>query len=172
MVTINHVYELPFGKGQPLLNSNGNRRRHPRRLAGERDLPLLHRTAVHRRRRRHECRLRLVFGGPRNRRHTRVSGSYGPGQLYISPSAFGLEPVDTRGNSGRDNLRGPGMTVYDGNVVRKFHMQERTTAELRMEATNVTNHPHWGNPSATVSTATFGQITTATNPRQAQVAMR
>jgi len=41
-----------------------------------------------------------------------------------------------------------------------------------MEATNATNHPHWGNPSPSVNTATFGQITTASNPRQAQVAMR
>ncbi len=79
---------------------------------------------------------------------------------------------DTRGNSGRDNLRGPGVTVYDVNLVRKFHFKERVTAEFRVEATNVTNHPEWGNPSATVNTATFGQITTANNPRQAQVAIR
>jgi hypothetical protein len=99
-------------------------------------------------------------------------GLYGPGQLYLSESAFAQEPVGTRGNSGRDNVLGPGQTVYDGNVVRKFHIKEKATAEFRFEATNVTNHPHWGNPSATVNSATFGQITTASNPRQALVAMR
>ncbi len=40
----------------------------------------------------------------------------------------------TRGNSGRDNLRGPGMTVYDANLVRKFRIKERVTAEFRFEA--------------------------------------
>jgi hypothetical protein len=99
-------------------------------------------------------------------------GLYGPGQIYLSPSAFAIGPVGTRGNSGRDNVLGPGMTVYDANVVRKIHIKERVTMEFRMEATNVTNHPHWGNPSATVGSATFGQITSASNPRQALVAGR
>jgi hypothetical protein len=107
-----------------------------------------------------------IVGAPR------YPGLYGPGQLYLSPSAFAYETVDTRGNSGRDNLLGPGMTVYDANIVRRFHVKERVSAEFRVEATNLANHPHWGNPGATVGTPTFGQITTASNPRQAQAAAR
>ncbi len=172
MITINHVYELPFGKGQRLLNTGG--------IAGAilggwqlsgifryfTGLPFTAAAATT----NADCAscsvVPEIVGTPQ------YPGLYGPGQLYLSPSAFALETVDTRGNSGRDNLRGPGMTVYDANVVRKFHIKERVTAEFRIEATNVTNHPHWGNPSATVNTATFGQITTASNPRQALVAMR
>lgn len=172
MVTINHVYELPFGKGEPLLNNN----KAAATLLGGWQLSGIFRyftglpfTAAAAATNANCASCSVVpeiVGTPQ------YAGLYGPGQQYLSPSAFALEPVGTRGNSGRDNLRGPGMTVYDANLVRKFHIKERVTAEFRFEATNVTNHPHWGNPSATVSTVTFGQITTATNPRQAQVAMR
>jgi len=172
MIVINHVYELPFGKGHSMLNNGG--------AAGAilggwqlsgifryfTGLPFTAGAATT----NADCAscsvVPEIVGTPQ------YPGLYGPGQLYLSPSAFTLETVDTRGNSGRDNLRGPGVTVYDANLVRKFHIKERMTAEFRLEATNVTNHPEWGNPSATVNTATFGQITTANNPRQAQVAMR
>jgi hypothetical protein len=172
MIVINHVYELPFGKGHSMLNNGG--------AAGAilggwqlsgifryfTGLPFTASAATT----NADCAscsvVPEIVGTPV------YPGLYGPGQQYISPSAFALETVDTRGNSGRDNLRGPGVTVYDVNLVRKFHFKERVTAEFRVEATNVTNHPEWGNPSATVNTATFGQITTANNPRQAQVAIR
>jgi len=172
MVTINHVYELPFGKGQPLL--------HESKVASAilggwqvsgifryfTGLPFTAGAAATNANCASCSVTSDIVGSPV------YPGLYGPGQLYISPSAFALERVGTRGDSGRDNLRGPGMTVYDANLVRKFRIHERATAEFRFEATNVTNHPHWGNPSATVNTATFGQITSASNPRQAQVAMR
>ncbi|HEX3875689.1 MAG TPA: carboxypeptidase regulatory-like domain-containing protein [Bryobacteraceae bacterium] len=172
MLTINHVYELPVGKGQPLLHEN--------KIAGAilggwqisgvfryfTGLPFTAGAAATNANCASCSVVADITGTPV------YPGLYGPGQQYLSPSAFALEKVGTRGNSGRDNLRGPGLTVYDANLVRKFHIHERVTAELRFEGTNVTNHPHWGNPSATVNTATFGQISTATNPRQAQVAMR
>lgn len=172
MVVINHVYELPFGKGHSMLNNGG--------IAGAilggwqfsgvfRYLSGTYFTvgAAATNANCASCSVTSeIVGTPQ------YPGLYGPGQLYLSPSAFALEPVGTRGNSGRDNVLGPGQTVYDGNVARKFHIKERATLEFRVEATNVTNHPHWGNPSATVNTATFGQITTASNPRQGLVAMR
>jgi hypothetical protein len=172
MITINHVYELPFGKGQPMLHNGGigSKILGGWQLSGIfryfTGLPFTAGAAATNANCASCSVVPQIVGTPA------YPGLYGPGQLYLSPSAFALEPVGTRGNSGRDNLRGPGMTVYDANLVRKFPIHERVTAEFRLEATNVTNHPHWGNPSATVNTATFGQITTASNPRQAQVAMR
>jgi hypothetical protein len=172
MLTINHVYELPFGKGHTLLSNGGI----AGSILGNWQLSGIFRYfsgtpfTVSSPTTNADCAscsvVPEIVGKPQ------YPGLYGPGQIYLSPSAFAMEPVDTRGNSGRDNVIGPGMTVYDANVVRKFHVKEKVTAEFRVEATNITNHPHWGNPSATVGSATFGQITTASNPRQAQVGMR
>ena len=172
MITVNHVYELPFGRGHNLLGNGG---------VGGAILGGWQLSGIF----RYFTGLPFTASSPTTNANCAscsvvpeivgtpvFPGLYGPGQLYLSPSAFAMEPIGTRGDSGRDNLRGPGMTVYDGNLVRKFHIKERVTTEVRFEATNVTNHPHWGNPSATVGSATFGQITTASNPRQAQVAMR
>jgi hypothetical protein len=172
MLTINHVYELPFGKGQPLLSNGG---------IGGRILGGWQVSGIF----RYFSGMPFTASSPTTNADCAscsvvpeivgapvYPGLYGPGELYLSPSAFAYETVDTRGNSGRDNLIGPGMTVYDANVVRKFHVKERVSAEFRVEATNVTNHPHWGAPNATVGTPTFGQITAASNPRQAQVAAR
>lgn len=171
ILTINHVYELPFGKGEPFLNSGPGARILGgwqlsgvfRYLSGTPFTASSPTTNA-------DCAgcsvVPNIIGTPA------YPGLYGPGQLYLSPSAFAFEALDTRGNSGRDNLLSPGQTVYDGNVTRRFQIKERVGLEFRLEATNVTNHPHWGSPSATVGSATFGQITTATNPRQATVAMR
>ena len=172
MIVINHVYELPFGKGHSMLSNGGI----AASIVGGWQFSGIFRyfsgtyftvgapsTGA-------DCAscsvVANVVGTPQ------FPGLYGPGQLYLSESAFALETPDTRGNSGRDNVEGPGMTVYDGNLVRKFHIKERITAEFRFEATNATNHPHWGNPNATVNSATFGQITGASNPRQGLVSMR
>ena len=172
MLTISHVYSLPFGKGQPLLNSN----RIASAILGGWQVSGIFRYLTG-----------LPFTASASATNANCAscsvvpdivgtpiypGLYGPGELYLSSSAFALERPGTRGDSGRDNLRGPGMTVYDANLVRRFLIKERVTTEIRFEGTNITNHPHWGNPSATVGNATFGQITTATNPRQAQIAAR
>jgi hypothetical protein len=171
-IIINHVYELPFGKGHSLLGKGGV----AAAILGGWQLSGVF---------RYYSGNYFTVGSPTTNANCAscsvtseivgapvYPGLYGPGQLYLSQSAFAQEPIGTRGNSGRDNVLGPGQTVYDGNIVRKFHIKEKATAEFRFEATNVTNHPHWGNPSATVNSATFGQITTASNPRQALVAMR
>jgi hypothetical protein len=172
IITINHVYELPFGKGQPLLSNGGI----AGRILGGWQLSGVFRYlsgtpfTVSSPTTNANCAscsvVPEIVGTPQ------YPGLYGPGQIYLSPSAFAMEPIGTRGNSGRDNVLAPGQTVYDANVARKFQIKERVRLEFRFEATNATNHPHWGSPSATVGSATFGQITTATNPRQATVAMR
>lgn len=171
LLTISHVYELPFGKGRPFLNHGiagaivGNWQLSGvfRYYSGTPFTPTAPAT---------NCN---CAGGTAYADVTGTPvypGGEGPGQLWISPSAFALPAVNTHGNAGRDVLRGPGSTNYDANIVRKFRVREKATLEFRMEATNALNHPHFGNPASTVGSATFGQITTATGPRQAQAALR
>ncbi len=87
------------------------------------------------------------------------------------PTFFGFVPVpyqslqfeftqpaaNSLGNLGRNSVRGPGFTNYDVSLHRSFVVHEQTRLELRGEAFNITNSPHFANPIGNVSSASFGQ---------------
>jgi hypothetical protein len=50
------------------------------------------------------------------------------------------------GNSGFNNLRGPGVFNWDIGLFRDFTFKERYHIQFRAEAFNLTNTPHWSNP--------------------------
>jgi hypothetical protein len=113
-----------------------------------------------------------------------ILGGHGVGQPYFNPAAFA--PVtDVRfGNSGRNILRGPGFFNLDGSVFRTFGLTERFKLQFRAEAFGLTNTPQFGNPGATVSSATrnadgsikalngYTEITSATGERQLRFALK
>jgi hypothetical protein len=98
------------------------------------------------------------------------------GQAYFNPLAYGPVTGPVFGTSGFDQLRGPGNTNVDISIFRTFGITERYKVQLRAECLNVTNTPHFSNPSGTnvsnlslnpdgtvKSLGGFSQITT-TNP--------
>ncbi|SPF47831.1 Cna B domain protein [Candidatus Sulfopaludibacter sp. SbA4] len=106
------------------------------------------------------------------------------GASYFNPVAFAPVTTVSFGNSGRDILRGPGVFNMNASLFRDFRVKERFHLQFRAEAFNVTNTPQFGNPGATVSSATFNgdgsvkslngytQITSAGNERQLRFALR
>ena len=78
-------------------------------------------------------------------------GGIGTVQPYFDVTAF--RPVtDVRfGTAGFNTLTGPGMLNLDGSVFRRFSVGERMNFQLRVEALNLSNTPHFGNPSANIS---------------------
>ena len=60
------------------------------------------------------------------------------------------------GNTARNFLHGPGFTYDNFSLFKDFAMTERAKFQLRMEASNVFNHPSASNPSSSlgISTAT------------------
>jgi len=78
-------------------------------------------------------------------------GGIGTVEPYFDVTAF--RPVtDVRfGTSGFNILSGPGMLNLDGSVFRKFQIGERMNFQLRVEALNLSNTPHFGNPSSNIS---------------------
>jgi hypothetical protein len=50
------------------------------------------------------------------------------------------------GNSGFNNLRGPGTFNWDMGLFRDFAIKERFHIQFRAEVFNLTNTPHWANP--------------------------
>lgn len=89
-----------------------------------------------------------------------------PGALtnYVDPTAFAVPASSggvylAPGTSGRNILRGPGSSNMDFSLFKKFAFTERYTAELRLQAYNVTNTPHFGNPEGNLQSGNFGRIT-------------
>jgi hypothetical protein len=80
-------------------------------------------------------------------------GRIGRGESYFDPNSF-MPVTDVRfGNSGRNILTGPGVVNVDGSLFRSFRLKEKVNMQFRWEVFNVSNTPAFGNPGATVSSA-------------------
>lgn len=55
------------------------------------------------------------------------------------------------------------MTNLDASLFRAFKITERFTAQLRGEALNLTNTPHFSNPGSNVSTTNTSGVITGTS---------
>jgi hypothetical protein len=92
--------------------------------------------------------------------------SVNPGNItsYINTAAFAV-PAKTAGvfsapaTSGRDILRGPGSSNIDLALFKNFSFTEQVKAQLRVQAYNLINTPHFANPNSALSQDNFGQIT-------------
>ena len=93
---------------------------------------------------------------------------------WFNTSAFAVAPVFTLGSASRNPVRGPGYKNVDLAISRRIPMPVRggTALELRAEAFNLLNTPQFGNPGATLGTATFGVISSALDPRVVQLAAK
>jgi hypothetical protein len=69
----------------------------------------------------------------------------------------------TYGNISRNAFRGPSSYQFDAQISRIFPIHESLSATLRLEAFNVLNHPNFSNPSASLTSSTFGQISSTSN---------
>jgi len=59
----------------------------------------------------------------------------------------------------RNQFRGPGFFDSDVNLMKIFKMTERVGLGIGANVFNVFNHPNFGNPQGSVTSASFGRIT-------------
>jgi len=103
-----------------------------------------------------------------------------PLKQWFNTSAFKTNAIGTYGDSGRNNLRRPGLINTNASVFRRFAISERVQAELRVEAFNALNHPNLNlffsasayTETLVLTSPTFGQITYAQDPRLMQIALK
>ncbi len=97
---------------------------------------------------------------------------------WFNIAAFSQNPanlvngVALNGNSGRNMLRGPTFKDVDLAISRDFVFKEHLDLQLRADAYNVFNIVSLNSPGATVGSATFGVITSASAMRQLQLGLR
>jgi hypothetical protein len=88
-----------------------------------------------------------------------VLGGIGSSDLWFDTSVFSAPPPGTWGNVERNGLlTGPGYTNLDASVVKIVRFGTRH-AEIRADFFNVTNSPHWNNPSGSLTSNNFGRVT-------------
>ena len=91
---------------------------------------------------------------------------------YFNPAAFALPALGTLGNTGKGFLAGPGTWQFDAALSRTFRFRETQKMEFRAEAFNVTNSFHMNEPETNLNSNTFGQVTSAKDPRIMQFALK
>jgi hypothetical protein len=91
---------------------------------------------------------------------------------YFNTAAFVPAAIGTFGNIGRNSLRGPGYADVDASIFKELLQGERVHAQFRAEAFNSFNRVNFANPVATVSSGTYGQITSAGSPRVFQFGLK
>jgi hypothetical protein len=87
-------------------------------------------------------------------------------------SAFPIPVKGTNGTLGRNTFRGPQFLEVDMSLAKRFAITERIHMQLRGDAFNALNHVNLNSPVLDLSSATFGQSTSALSPRQFQVGAR
>jgi hypothetical protein len=177
LLTISHIYELPFGKGKPFLN-NGGIAAH---ILGGWQLNGIFRLATGTPFTATADATACNCPGNSNGNYAdaltpvQTLGGIGPGQPWFSTSSFAVPSPNTFGNAGRNSIRGPGLKNYDFSLFRRFSITERFKLEFRGEFYNLTNTPHFSNPDGNVNHGTFGTISSTLSGygnRQIQTALR
>jgi len=100
---------------------------------------------------------------------------------YFDINAFELQPVNERGNLGRNTLIGPSLRNFDFALSKSFSLGEARALQFRTEVFNLPNHPNFAVPSGRVAftnaagavSPTWGRITsTVTTSRQVQFGLK
>jgi hypothetical protein len=167
-LSVDSVYELPFGPGQRFLNSHS--------VAGEifggwqlsgiataesgqpLDITINLDPSVVPDGDANYTRPDLVPGVPIYPAHQTINS-------WLNPAAFAAPAPGTWGNLGRNVARGPGYYEIDTALQRKVTISERLALDFRAEAFNLFNHPIYGLPDTDVSdgSGAFGVVTSELN---------
>src|SRR5580658_1870061 len=81
------------------------------------------------------------------------------------PNSGIASPIQTDwGNTAPNSFRGPGYFDLDATLQRSFAIKEKYRFTFGMQAYNLLNHPNFANPSGTLSSGSFGTITSTLGP--------
>jgi hypothetical protein len=93
------------------------------------------------------------------------------GQPYFNAALFSENTLGTPGDASRRYFHGPGMENFDMALLKNVRLSEAKSLQFRLEGFNVFNHAQFFGPQAVdgnISSATFGQVVSATAPRLIQ----
>ncbi len=92
-------------------------------------------------------------------------------RMFDTSSAV-LPAPGTLAKTGRNTVNGLGINNWDIAVFKEFPLDEQRNIEFRFETFNTFNHTQLAVFSTVMSSALFGQATSARNPRNAQASLK
>jgi len=172
MAVVNHVWELPFGKGRKMLTTGP-----AAMLLGGWSLNGIwamstgeHFTVTA------AAAVSNSAGGGGDRPHRIANGNLPADQRSIDRwfdlAAFATPAQFTFGNSGRGILVGPGNFNVDAGIHRQFAISERYKLTFRWEMFNAFNRANFGTPNSAIGNAQVGQISSTAPARIQQAALK
>jgi hypothetical protein len=91
---------------------------------------------------------------------------------YFNTAAFAQPAAGSWGDAGRNTIPGPTTFSLNASLGRSFHVSERSSIELRMEANNVLNRVTITGFGTTVGSSTFGVASSAAAMRKMTASLR
>jgi hypothetical protein len=91
---------------------------------------------------------------------------------YLNPTSFALPATGTFGNVVKGSFRGPGYFDWDAGLFRSFPLKGESNLQFRAEYFNLLNRTNLLNPITAKSSGGFGSITSANDPRIAQLSLK
>ncbi len=85
--------------------------------------------------------------------------SVGPGRQWFDRNSFAAPRGAVLGNLGKNVYSGPGFTTFDATLSRVISLNERLNLQLRADGFNALNHPAFANPTVDSTSQSFGQVT-------------
>jgi hypothetical protein len=105
-----------------------------------------------------------------------VAGDPSPGQRsperWFNTGAFVVPPAGTFGNAGRNTLDGPGYRSVNASLVKNTALSDTFNLQFRAEFFNLFNHPNFNLPDNFLGSSSFGQISSARDPRHVQFGVK
>jgi len=91
---------------------------------------------------------------------------------WFNTDAFAAPAPGTFGTAGRNRVIGPGLNNFDFSVVKRFEFGEQRSLEFRTEVFNIFNHSNFVTVGNVLGTPSFGQLTSARDPRDIQFGLK
>jgi outer membrane receptor protein involved in Fe transport len=170
LLTVNYLYDLPFGKGRTFLNQSGvldwiigGWQVGGITTAGT-GTPFS------------PSFTSAIQGSPSGRPN--VVGDWRVSDRgitrWFNGAAFAVPAPFTYGNSGKNVMTGPGLVNFDLSIYKNFSFADRLRLQFRSEFFNIANHANFANPAANITVpAQVGRITsTSTANRVIQFGLR
>ncbi len=92
---------------------------------------------------------------------------------WFNTKAFAQNALGTFGTSGRNIIIGPGLANVDFSLAKDFILYRESRLQFRAEAFNLFNRPNFAGPrSDSLTSGTYGRLTSALDPRILQFALK